>query len=1061
MDSKHKFIEDLEVSLQSSRSEKDEVAEQLALSEKERRSVKRQFSQLENSTLSALEELAKDRDGVKKVNGDLRVKLEDAQDKLKKKEDESNRTHAAWEKEQNAWETERRAFERRVHITETRLKTVLAELEAAHHMHAQMQEQQGSGEDDDNTKDSGLGDESDTASQASPRLNGSHQRPSSSASRRSFGRYRYSVQSVTGADGLKLNGISLADELQLDEEDEDRLSEPESEYQSQEMVAKKVVIASNSQLFDQKPKRSSVLESRRITLQPAAEFSSKRMSRDRDSAIEFEFKPVVTYVDTGIQFTPPPSPQLRPATAVQVSPDYCDAGVQYNKEPEPAVAATNEVRKDSKFDDYPVPFHGRIPTPPLLIDRGQQMSPVPPAIPSPKKMRTSMVSAGSQTLDHPLSPPATPSVSPPLSPTEIVPVHLLAELKSISTQTDFPEEQRIVFTTGKRPVPLLIPSITITSPPSAPSSPKEPKLPPGTKNIACQTGADLVCMKSVSIQTEEIRIDMRLAKLPPHLHPAAIASKPPTYDALKSRPSVKKKTSMGSNFSERQVYRSPSQSDELGSSPPMHAPIPVRKVEIPGTSEAGSSGSERPDGLRRLLRSGVLAPAFGSDERYERDDLRPEHMENEPKVATFSTPSMSSRTLKHLRSLGGTRPSPVPEERDEYEHSPESYPPRLDQGMMSAHSVTSGRSSIDTGASGGKSGRAISIKSGSSKQPSMRRSAMVQNGNAAAAHRSRTPSIASVGSSSYFSQRSVGPPFPVPDRGSSRKLFASRSEGSTSPTPRTGLFGSRRRAQAQIMRKDSLRKVRSATVIQRSNSRGRNRSRSPPLDGQQAHAVHPPLPEDNVTMPARVYPSQKSGEKRLSRAMSPGNKPELSRASQGTVVDAIAATMVGEWMWKYVRRRTSFGVPESPQDQLGRPGTDGSVNVTGNGVRHRRWVWLSPYERAIMWSSKQPASNSALLGKSGRKRTFPVRFYSSANENSRDPIRARRPRRHPSAQEPWHRRALQPLHPHPDARPRAQVHRHLSGAPLHLAHGVVLPRALAAAGPRTRRPPATATGAPP
>jgi hypothetical protein len=57
---------------------------------------------------------------------------------------------------------------------------------------------------------------------------------------------------------------------------------------------------------------------------------------------------------------------------------------------------------------------------------------------------------------------------------------------------------------------------------------------------------------------------------------------------------------------------------------------------------------------------------------------------------------------------------------------------------------------------------------------------------------------------------------------------------------------------------------------------------------------------------------------------------------------------------------------------MGRPGTDGSVNVTGNGVRHKRWVWLSPYERAVMWSTKQPANNNALMGKSGRKRmAFP------------------------------------------------------------------------------------------
>jgi hypothetical protein len=45
--------------------------------------------------------------------------------------------------------------------------------------------------------------------------------------------------------------------------------------------------------------------------------------------------------------------------------------------------------------------------------------------------------------------------------------------------------------------------------------------------------------------------------------------------------------------------------------------------------------------------------------------------------------------------------------------------------------------------------------------------------------------------------------------------------------------------------------------------------------------------------------------------------------------------------------------------------------VTNNGVRHKRWVWLAPYERAVMWSSKQPTSGSALMGgKNGRKLTI-------------------------------------------------------------------------------------------
>ncbi|KKY29694.1 putative nuclear migration protein [Diaporthe ampelina] len=84
-----------------------------------------------------------------------------------------------------------------------------------------------------------------------------------------------------------------------------------------------------------------------------------------------------------------------------------------------------------------------------------------------------------------------------------------------------------------------------------------------------------------------------------------------------------------------------------------------------------------------------------------------------------------------------------------------------------------------------------------------------------------------------------------------------------------------------------------------------------------------------------------------------------SQPAATTVVDAIAQTMVGEWMFKYVRRRKSFGVAN---DNVGK---DDSSND-----RHKRWVWLAPYERAILWSSKQPSSGSALLGKSGRKLTI-------------------------------------------------------------------------------------------
>lgn len=86
-----------------------------------------------------------------------------------------------------------------------------------------------------------------------------------------------------------------------------------------------------------------------------------------------------------------------------------------------------------------------------------------------------------------------------------------------------------------------------------------------------------------------------------------------------------------------------------------------------------------------------------------------------------------------------------------------------------------------------------------------------------------------------------------------------------------------------------------------------------------------------------------------------------------SVVDAIAQTMVGEWMFKYIRRRKSFGMGESKENWEGKNPDDVSANITNSGVRHKRWVWLAPYEGSIMWSSKQPTSGPALLGKSGRK----------------------------------------------------------------------------------------------
>ncbi|KAE9993129.1 hypothetical protein EG327_006308 [Venturia inaequalis] len=925
MDSKHKFIEDLEVNLKNARDESDELTEKLVASDKDRRLLKRQFQQLEHGTLAALEELAKDRDGAKNTCADVKIRLDAAQKKIKTQEEDSERRHTIWEKEKHAWEMEKRGYERRVHITEMRLKAVLEEL-AAHH---EATELQANGQNDDGLRDSGIGDDqSETASaQCSPMRRTRHHRSPSTSSHRSLNRFqRFSAQSATGGDGFKGNGISLADELQLDEEEENFAEEDEDEnFPQHEMKTRRALDSRQSQYQDDEAKRTFGLmsENRLGGLQQPIELEERRF-RGQNGSIDFRSEARLAYVDTGVQFSPPPSPVVNAVVKDLEKPPEVTP-ISYDDQIE-----ANQRKKRVSVSPTPV------------IDRGQQMSPIP----DEKPAKVTMVSSAVQTVeDRPMSPPATPKiVTPPTSPIIAALPEPKIEVASISTQTDPAEEPKSptfledipLRARASLPGPIIIPSIAIHPPLSAPTSPtfKEAVLPPGTKNVSCQTTPSTVIMESIGIQTEEIRTDKRLwQRLPPHLHPSFVHSNPATPDGRQR--SVSDKSPMN-----RPAFYSPHPGspafDHISSSPPpMPSPTGV-EYRYPGNNDNGPLNGEG-SAPRRPFRDSSLFAGFENDEE-----------EMELPQPSFQTPISSGRLMKHVRNFG-TRPSPVPEEKEMGTN------PRNQQDRNDA-----GRGSFDKSRANGKQ-----------KATSMRRSAMIQSGAAAHAHRSRTPSIASIGSS-RLSNGSFGPPFPVPDRASSRKLFSlSKSEGSSSPTPKSGggLFGQRRGpTPRQLVRKDSLRKVRSATTIQRNNSRGHNRSRSPPLN-QPASPSFPPLPKDDVAEPHKAYPSQRSGEKLVAAEMTDVNgKTEGGRASQGTVIDAIAATMVGEWMFKYVRRRKSFGGAGDPEkESIGRPGTDGTVNVTGNGVRHKRWVWLSPYERAVMWSTKQPSSNSALMGKSGRK----------------------------------------------------------------------------------------------
>lgn len=948
LDSKHKFVEELETSLHTCRTENDSLTSQLSSCTKENRTIKRQLQQLENGTYSALEELAGQRDRFQEANLDLKEKLDATQKKLRGQEDDSTRVHDMWAHEKEIWAGEKRSLERRVHVSESRLKMLLDEFamqEAAHEAAGL------DSEGEDMPRDSGVGHESDTASirsspcKPSTRL-ARHSRNHSNGSFRSIGRgYRMSLMSVGGAG----NGLSLADELVFDEEEEDLddLELDSDDYPENEMRARRALESRQSMRQDEKAKRVLGLSMETQPGEKDGHPAPTEFDPPTSNGTLPKFSTITTTQDTAMVAAPEVHLIFPPT-----KPIYVDRGVQPSPPPSPVRSETPSV--DSTTDvgsDHVVPSATE-------VEANQSRKRVS-VLSGPFEQPHTFQPPYKSTVEQPLSPPATPTMVMSIAQS----IEIKPEVATVSTQTNLIEEQQVAIPPPKRappPVPISIPSIAIHAPTSAPPSPKEPILPPGTKSVETQTFGDLASnTRSVSMQTEPIRIDKRPVKLPAHLLPSAISSRPGTPQTEGER------VIAATNRKDSHQHISQAASKDKQTSAPTARQDLMELIEdtdknienrYPGNNDNGPLALNRNSILSRPFRTSSLFAGFDGPSSDE-EDLDAELSDDDFGVPRYATPMLSSRNVKSGRVFNNP-PTPVPEDK---EVSP---PSRPSEDSFTSSRGPSDRSSMEKQARVGKPTR-----TSLSRQPSIRRSAMIQSGTSAHM-RSRSPSIGS----NTSSQPVQKPPFPVPTRSSSRKLVHSKSEGSESPTPRgTGAFSGRRPyGTRQHQRKDSLRKVRSAAVIQKS---GRPRSRSPPLPVIPATPAPPsrqppPLPTDYVT-------GQNLGHRpQLSTQTSHTAGSVGSAGYQASVVDAIAATMVGEWMWKYVRKRKAFGGPESPAD-LARAGEE--ATVTSNGVRHKRWVWISPYERSILWSSKQPTTQSALIGKSGRKRKFNPIMRASKN----------------------------------------------------------------------------------
>ncbi|RGP81695.1 hypothetical protein FLONG3_182 [Fusarium longipes] len=927
---KTRQIETLEASLHAAKEEKDTLKQNLTETGKESRSLKRQLSLLEGGSSSALGELARERDDAVESVADTRKRLETAQKKIRSQEEDSVRVHNLWASEKEGWENERRKLEHRVHIAENRLQIVLDEVAAyqqAQLKNAHSGAQQGptSGHDSE-AEESGR--ENDAASIRTMSMTNS---------------VRFSMTSGIGV--LRLNGNSLADELNFDDEDEQSdfdngresaMSNYAPSFHARNLSRDSPVkrFHARNQSLESIKRTGSVTRGRIFMNAPVPEALE---DEENENETQIVTAPKVSYIDTGIQYSPPPSPKPSPVQPATPEPLTRSKPFEVDCSPRDGEIEANQRRK-------------RVHRPLSL---------------EPSATSRVMVSTAVQTSEEPLELPMTPKSPtrppppPPMQPPKVEKPVMVTSFTQTDSPPTPPPSARL-----PSPPPLAIPSISVHPPSSRPSTPKEPRLPVLHKDFGCQVRlSESISTAEVGVQTEGIQTDKRMALLPPHLQPSAISSRPSSPNPSSGIDVTKSFTPVPGNVPPRNPRRLDRQSFSDHPSSPISLPEDDTFHDVyPGSNDDGPlSGQSAP--MRRPPRFSSLFAGFEGGSSDEADDFGDADLSDLEYRTALSAPrpkSISSRFGK--RSSTGTTDTmgTIPT-------SPEQVMlrqgPRVTTELHQPFVVKSGKG-LD------KSSAAISPNRASV----MRKAAMIQSGIASHQGRPRSPSL---------TDTKTPPPFPIPTRASSRNVpttTSAPSDGQRSPT-RGDFF--QRRGSGRVYRAGSVRKVRSAAALPRHHRHRKQDSRSsaplsPSTEAPESPSL-PPLPKNDITTPRTRtrHTGQYRHQHKLStntdntfntlNTYNTGNTlntsstdpPSTQSAAQNTsVVDAIAQTMVGEWMFKYVRRRKSFGMPES-----------NDKHDTGND-RHKRWVWLAPYERAILWSSKQPATGSALMGKAGRKLTI-------------------------------------------------------------------------------------------
>ena len=923
---KNSTMESLEENLHKSRAENEELAKDLKNQKLEVASVKNQMQSLENDMLQALEGIAKERDTAIESVADARKRLEDSKKKVRAQEEDANKAHALWDKDRENWDDKRRMMEGRVHMMEERLKTMVAEMLIVQNAG---QDGPGQGKDvDEGIQDACYDQGHDTTSvRAMSRSSArSLDEPYHSQSTTNFRFSRMSGLHDLG--GSQMSGLSLAEELEFDKNED----AAEEENDDQSGLPEETNMLKRRYSEDKKARKVMGFHANSIGEPLRDENSGQHSIGIINDYIDFPGKPLEThYTDAGTQFSPPPSPALQTQ----------EPGVS-GKPIEQIERTANQSRK-------------RIAIPQIFVDQTPALKAPEPKATEPKTL--SMISTGSQTIGLP---EGSSSTAKAVNEIPVPGPGIPNEKKSASTQT-FEDPTPILKPASSRlsPSPSDVPVIAIHPPASRPSSSRNSvMLPPRTKNAACQVVIELPRnTKSTSMQTDETVTDKRPARIHLGFSSSDVSTQPP--------PQLVQRREQAGNLS------GPESSKRNPRSPPSIRAEEIQQISTnariknpyTGSNDNGPLNNKQRHGPRRPIRSESIFAGFDvssdDDPVHSQDHFSDDEFLNAAPVRkTLSKVQNAWKLVPHLKDSVLERLESASEEAEDEKHV---NVPKATIAKAKASSQTTSKT-FQT-----KPAESFRKAANKGKQPDMRRKALISNGIVEHAQRSKSPSK----SNFLGKEPTSAPPFPVPTRSSSRIIPISASDGAASPSPHSATFFSARHGQnygRPPIKRKILRKVQSAAAV----TQPPITLRLQPKQSLSASSTVPPSPKSPA--PRRnqfILPYDSVAEQPNHPAPPQIRAGELAvetSSEQTSVVDAIAQTMVGEWMWKYVRKRSSFGITENPQAEfeMGRNGDNGN----GSGVRHKRWVWLAPFERSVIWSSKQPTSGPALLGKGGRKRMF-------------------------------------------------------------------------------------------